>query len=180
MSKKRESKSYKSIDKWENERKVWIKKHPVYYRIERIYYAIVRFFESIIETPRRIKWFIQRGKRGWANSDTWGFSYYLTKVISEGVHHLKENIHGMPCDLTEGQWIDILNKITYTFESAERMSDSELYLIKDKKQREKWQKFLVGHNKKFKSHNRCMTNKEIREYEEGWKLFKEYFFNLWD
>ena len=150
MSKKRESKSYKSMEKWERERKTWIKKHPIYYRFERIYYTTIRFFESIIKTPRRIKWFIQRGKRGWANSDTWGFDCYLTKVISEGVHHLKENIHGMPGNLTEGQWIDILNKITNTFELAKRMGDDELYLIKNKKKRDEWEKFLVGHRKKFK------------------------------
>ena len=60
------------------------------------------------------------------------------------------------------------------------MTKDELYLIKDKKQRVKWQKSLDEINKKHGNRDRCMTDKEIREYEEGWKLFKEYFYNLWD
>jgi len=159
--------------KWKRERK----KHPVYCFLRDLYYRVYRFVERI---PLDVKTFIQRGKRGWANRDTWSFDYYLTKVISEAVYHLKENTNGMPNDLTEGQWIDILNKIIYTFELAKRMSEDELYLIKDKKVRDKWQKTLDELNKKHKSRDRCMTNKEIREYEEGWKLFKEYFFELWD
>jgi len=106
---------------WEEERK-WEKKHPILTKFKRIWWWLrYGIRNKIEEIPLRVRTFIQRGKRGWANSDTWGFDYYLTKVISEGVHHLKENIHGMPCDLTEGQWVDILNKITNTFELAERI-----------------------------------------------------------
>ena len=166
-----------SIDKLFKEDKKKRKKHPVYYFLSDLYYRVCRFVERI---PLNVRTFIQRGKNGWGVEDTWGFDYYLTKVISEGVHNLKEHIHGWPGDLTEGQWIDILNKITYTFELAKRMSEDNLYIIKDKKVRDKWEKFLVGHRKKFKCRDRCMTNKEIREYEEGWRLFKEYFYNLWD
>jgi len=163
----------KMFEEFEEERR----EHPVYYFFHAIYWRTYHFADSI---PLRIRTFIQRGKRGWANSDTWGFDYYLSKVISEGVYNLKEHIHGMPNNLTEGQWIDILNKIIYTFELAHRMTKDELYLIENKKQRKKWQKTLDEINKKHKSRDRCMTSKEIREYEEGWKLFKEYFFNLWD
>lgn len=167
----------KSVDKMFKEIAKERKAHPVYYFFHDIYWRVYRYLDSL---PLNIKTFIQRGKRGWANSDTWGFDYYLTKVISEGVHNLKEHIHGMPNNLTEGQWIDILNKIVYTFELAHRRSKSELYLIKDKKQRKKHQKIFDEVNKKHKTHNRCMANREIREYEEGWRLFKEYFFDLWD
>lgn len=170
----------KVFKKWKNEKK-WEKKHPILTKFKRIWWWLRYGIKNKIEnTPLRIKTFIQRGKRGWANSDTWGFDYYLAKVISEGVHHLKENTHSMPNNLTEGQWIDILNKITYTFELAYRISSDELYLIKNKKQRDKWEKILEISNKEFGNNDRCMTNKEIREYEEGWKLFRHYFYNLWD
>lgn len=169
-----------SIEELFKEDKKKRKKYPIYYFFRDLYYRIYRFVERI---PLDVKTFIQRGKRGWADSDTWGFCHYLPKVISEGVCHLKENIHGMPPDLTEGQWIDILNKITHTFELARRISDEELYLIKDKKQRNKLQESLDKIDKVYKLEarsDRCMTSKEIREYEEGFDLFKEYLFNLWD
>ena len=159
-----------SVDKLFKELEEDRKAHLIYYFFHDIYWRIYHFIDDI---PLRVKTFIQRGKRGWANSDTWGFDYYLAKVISEGIHNLKEHIHGMPNGLTEGQWIDILNKITYTFESAKRMTENELYLIKNRKQRKEWQESLDEINKKHGNRDRCMTNKEIREYGEGWRLFKE-------
>ena len=175
---KKEAKKIDSVDKMFADINRKRKAHPVYYFFQGLYYRIYRFIERI---PLNVKTFVQRGKRGWANSDTWGFDYYLAKVIYEGVRHLKENINGMPNNLTEGQWIDILNKITDAFGFAHRMTKNELYLIKNKRKRKEWQKDLDEINKKYKSLNsRCMTNKEIKAYEEGWKLFKEYFFDLWD
>lgn len=153
------------------------KKHPVYYFFHDIYWRVYHFIDDI---PLRIGTFVQRGKRGWAMSDTWEFSYYLSKVISEGIYHLKENSYGCPVGLTEGKWIDILNSIKYTFDLAKRITDGDLHLIKDKKQRKKWQKNLNELNKKYKCYDRCMTEEEIKDYEKGWKLFKAHFFSLWD
>lgn len=41
-----------------------------------------------------VKWFIQRGRRGWSDRDVWGFDTYLARVIAEGVEHLIETKHG--------------------------------------------------------------------------------------
>ena len=164
------------IDKMFKELEEKRKAHPVYYFFHDIYWRTYHYLEML---PLRIKSFIQRGKRGWANSDVWGFDYYLSKVISEGVRHLKECHSGNPNGLTKGKWIDILNKISYSFEIAKQMND-ELYLIKNRKRRKNWQKTLDETNKKYKTNSRCLTDKEIRDYEEGWALFKEYYYNLWD
>ena len=43
---------------------------------------------------RSIKWFIQRGRRGWADCDAWGFDTYLARVIAEGVERLILVKHG--------------------------------------------------------------------------------------
>ena len=153
------------------------KKHPVYYFFHDLFWEIVRFYE---ETPRKIKWFIQRGKRGYADCDTWDLHDYLSEVIYKSVHHLKENIHGGPNNLTEGQWIDILNEISYGFKLAKKMAEGEFVLIRDNKERKKVQKFLDEINSKCKSNERCMTYKEIIAYNRGWELFKKYFHNLWD
>ena len=53
-----------------------------------IHYWHVCFWNYVSDIPLRVKTFIQRGIRGWADSDTWCFDYYLSKVIPEGVKHL--------------------------------------------------------------------------------------------
>ena len=157
------------------------KEKHLYYRIYLFFY---RLFYRIIESPRNtrraIVRFFQRAVRGWANEDTWGLCDYLTKTISESIQYLKENSHGMPNDLTEGQWIDILNEIRDTFDTAKRIIDGRLYLIENRKKRKEWEDCLKDINKKNKSYDRCMSDKEIMQYNKGWRLFKQYFFNLWD
>ena len=47
------------------------------------------------------RWFVQRGKHGWARCDTWSFDAYIAKVMSEGVAWLAEHDHGYPGEGTE-------------------------------------------------------------------------------
>ena len=153
------------------------RKHPVKWFFHDLYYSIIRFCER---TPREIKTFIQRGIRGYGDSDTWSLEYYLANTIEHSVKHLKENINGFAPDMTEGQWIDILNAISYTFYLAKRCAEGDLFLIRDKKQREKFDKTLENINKEHDRNDRCMSYQEIRDYDLGWVFFKKYFFNLWD
>ena len=145
------SKKFKNIDKMFRELERKRKKHPVYYFFHDLFWRVYHYIDDL---PLRIRTFIQRGNRGWANSDVWGLDYYLSKVISGGVYHLKKNSNTMPNGLTEGQWIDILNEIKYTFEMAQRITETELYLIKDGRKRKKWQKVLDEINKKNKTNDR--------------------------
>jgi len=148
------------------------KEHPIKYYSERLYYKTVNFLELI---PLNVKTFIQRGKRGYGISDVWSLNYYLPDVIEHSVRDLKKNFNGHPCDLTEGQWVDILNAISYTFSLVKECSEGDLCLIRDKKDRGKFDKTF-----KDKVDYRYMTPKEIKEYDLGWKYFKEYIFGLWD
>ena len=157
------------------------KEKHLYYRVYLFFYRLFfRTIESPRNTRRAIVRFFQRAIRGWADEDTWGLCDYLADVIAQTVNHLKNTQHGMPADLTEGQWADTLNKIRDTFEIAKRITDDDLYLIENKKDREKWEEILKKLNKKHKTNQRCMSDNEINEYREGWKLFQKYFFNLWD
>jgi hypothetical protein len=109
---------------------------------------------------RKIRNFIQRGIRGWANEDTWDFDIYLAKIISEGITYLKKNKSGIPCDLAE----------KYDDEKALKERDKRLDKIIDA----------------FKFHliwvelNRSLTKEEYKKYQEGLKLFIKYMGDLWD
>lgn len=54
------------------------------------------FKRSPYKLHRRIKWFIQRGQRGWSDRDTWGFDIYLAEVLASGLVYLRDNLHGHP------------------------------------------------------------------------------------
>ena len=44
-----------------------------------------------------IKWFLQRGRRGWADRDTWSMDSYLERVIPGMLIRLANAAHGYPC-----------------------------------------------------------------------------------
>ena len=146
-----------------------------------IYWQIHNYLDMF---PLNIRSFFQRGKRGWSSKDTWSFSGYLSEVIYKGLSHLKKNMHGHPCDLTEGQWIDILNKIINTFETAQEISDGNVWYIPTKQWDEKNYKKICEltkeQNKNYEQNVRVLSKHQSKEFEEGFKLFEKYFFSLWD
>lgn len=142
-------------------------------------YKIKGFFAHDI--TYKIRRFWQRGVRGWANSDCWSLDYSLAKVITDTVKYLRDNSHGYPTGLTPAKWRAILDKIIYTFEISQKISEDNLYLIEDNKERQKWQKTLKNIKRKHGPNgSRCMSIREIKKYNEGWENFREFYHNLWD
>jgi hypothetical protein len=74
-------------------------------------------------TRNRLRAFWQRGRTGWAASDTWSFDHYLSKVIRDGVRHLRDNNHGHPCELDERSWQQILTEISDGMDAHLTLSD---------------------------------------------------------
>ena len=126
------------------------KKRPWY---KETFYWFYRLFYKIVDFPKEVKWFLQRGRRGFSDRDIWSFDYYLAKVIHEGTKRLKENKSGYPSDMTEEDWDQILGKISNGFgRLLEFSEDPELWDDK----------------------------KVMAEIEEGKQLLVKYFESLWD
>jgi hypothetical protein len=51
---------------------------------------------------RQVRWFVQRGRRGWADSDAWSLDDYLCRVAGESVAHLRKTTRSHPCGIGEG------------------------------------------------------------------------------
>jgi len=160
------------------------------------------------DIKRYFRMWIQRATRGWAVSDAWGFDWYLARVIKEGCQWLKENKHGVPCgcmpntlavDMGEdndedmkkaiAKWDKVLDTIIKTFETAENIQENHWFYQETKNYSIKRAKEIRATNKKMKEEDPelfgkrglyVMTKAECKEYEKGWELFREYFFNLWD
>jgi hypothetical protein len=45
------------------------------------------------------KWFVQRGRRGWADIDTADLDGYVTRVLAEALEYMADHTHGWPDDL---------------------------------------------------------------------------------
>ena len=185
MSQNKENKRYSSVEEVWKSFERFEKEHPLLHNIQSLYYAIRRFFIRIIDFFKYdIKYFIQRGKRGWSDRDTWGFHYYLAKVIYEGLIHLKKYKHGYPITIlpkkvkdpnkdidykaNEKVWDKIMDKMICSFKLAKEIGEGEREF------------YLPKMSKEFKKKYKCLAKIEDRKIKEGFRLFTEHFFDLWD
>ena len=68
---------------------------------------------GIRPTCRNIKYFWQRGKRGYSDRDLWGFDHFLATVIRDGVRDINKIKHGWPGEpMTYEEWGTILTEIS--------------------------------------------------------------------
>lgn len=142
----------------------WKRKRKKYGLWERLLYnygfwghSIYGFLRNptylITEPYNRVKWFLQRGDRGWDDRAAWSIPHWLVEIIIPVLERLRLDTHGSPIGLTPGQWYDTLLDIESGFRAAKRITDWE----------------GVDH---YKS--------EMKTFRKGMGLFTKYFFNLWD
>ena len=117
-----------------------------------------------------IKWFIQRGSRGYADCDVWSLDWYLTSFMPQALRDLKKQLHGTPVidtgrildsndyndieALTIEEWSATLERLAQTFEAARKVQDLDY------------------------PYNEIEAAQE--RVKKGLDMFNEYFFSLWD
>ena len=87
------------------------------------------FWNFVSDIPLRVRTFIQRGIRGWADSDTWCLDYYIATVISEGIQHLIK--YGNSCWTKKD--LNALKEIIKTFKTANEINGHNLIYTSSKK-----------------------------------------------
>ncbi len=126
---------------------------------------------------KSIKYFIQRGKRGYADSDLWDFDAYLCGMIPPALRKLKEKKVGCPAEFYNSEivndecraWTEALEAMAQGFEAAEYVSNHRYYKHIDS-----------GKNGyRVELDNKAMDN-AVKKMDLGLKLFAENFINLWD
>lgn len=144
------------------------------------YWTIYRFFvNDVAGFPRNVKWFIQRGRRGWADGDSWSIDSHLSKIIPEMIDRLKDNDHGIP--------------MAFLGESSMKEDGIWVWSVSDEEASANWNKALdkiadgFRATEKFKEY--VYKNKEDydakeaecdKRFREGMALFTEHFGSLWD
>lgn len=110
-----------------------------------------------MEKYREVKWFIQRGRRGYADCDVWDLDSYLSEWLPQALRRIRKITNGYP-DYGEAKtskdWKQILKDMAEGFEAAHKIKDI------------------------------CLSGKRYEKtrakFKKGMRLFSRYFLSLWD
>ena len=125
------------------------------YRYRRYFpwWVLARTWRRASETPGRIKHFVQRGRRSYDDETWWSLDSHLSAIVIPNVKKLRDGSHGYPSELTPEKWEEILGKIVDGFEAQEKIN---------------W----------FAEPDEIPTLQAA--WDEGSKLFIEWYGGLWD
>jgi hypothetical protein len=119
--------------------------------------------EYVRDLYLRAKWFIQRGYRGYADCDIWGWCNYHATIMVGVLKYLREHKNGYPIGLTPGKWSKKLDVMEQGFQS---MIDEENDVTSYKRLSRKEHRKLI-----FSRRRKMML---------GLKYFRTYYYDLWD
>ena len=95
---------------------------------------------------------MQRVQRGWSDLDRWNMGGYLTQIIAEMARDMRLHHAGHPYRLTDGKWQATLLEIEQAFAVGRRPWEGGGELTE-----EEWQRMV-----------------------RGFRLLRQYWFDLWD
>lgn len=152
------------------------------------------------DPKKKLKWKIQRFKRGYADIDVWDMDIWFMNIIPQMLKQLRDTAHGSPMLTAEGAnddnrheiWKGILNKMIYL---AGEMNEDTCHWKNEFEEAyfenlEYWDTFdnlkrnKLSRNEKI-AEKYFEEEKRIYEYREGcknkfFKMFTKYFYDLWD
>jgi len=181
-------------------------------RLVDFYYVLYRFFNynpwgNPRQAYREIKWFIQRGRRGYADCDVWSLDDYLDRWMPNALRRLKKTKQGVPSSVfeegdyqTEGfwqgnpseegteravaRWDAIMDKMIEAFEAHKRMGsgvyEDELgpYPM-DRPTGISADVWEKVKHDHFEA-SQALTERDHKIFEEGFMLFFKHYGSLWD
>jgi len=151
---------------------------------------IRHYWREFCTIPRYIKWFIQRGWRGWADCDAWGWCSYNAQVNKEVLMHLKKIKHGVPNGMFtywpdeddgppnttikrgEKRWDMIMGEMIFAFG---QLSDDNLIDWYKNRDDNRWADFMRKYPEQ-----KLQTENDVKRIKRGLKLYCKYYGSLWD
>ena len=134
-------------------------------------------YRQLKEIPSRIKFFVQRGHRGWSDQDAWAIDYWMVDNLIPMIKRLKNDSNGTPMSmfrkkdgvdkdgnptdrasrLAEQRWDDMLGEIIYGLKCTKALQELD-----------------YDYNDKNKTK---LLNKRV---EKTFTLIGKHLFTLWD
>lgn len=127
---------------------------------------------------KEIKYFYQRGTRGWSDRDAWDIDSFLCDLLPPFLRKLKGN-HGCPSEFYDKdainaechKWNETIEEMAQGFESAAFIQGYGYHKWVESKEK-------PGH-KTLEIDNEALNNAE-KKMNRGLELFAKHFLNLWD
>ena len=155
--------------RWDKENEKWYNKYFVI--------PFHSFIYAIEEFPSKVKWFYQRGSRGWSDRSAWSIDTWLVDNLIPMLERLERNKHGTPLSmfrkkdgvdkdgnstdeaniLAEQRWNNVLNEIIYGLKCAKKIEDLD-YDYEDKE----------------------LTKRLTKSSQRSFELIGKHLFSLWD
>ena len=166
-----ENAEYFIFDVHEDYNKVFSKKNPtIKDRLEDFWWDITRPFRRVKLKIRDVYWEVrygfQRMFNGYDFVDTFSTYSKFIDRYSKVIIALRNNHWGYPCNLSEEEWNNILDEMIYHLH----------YMNEDNVEKELEKDVPKDWNVSPKTINEIME----KHKDEFFKLFSEYFYNLWD
>lgn len=144
--------------------------------IENSWYVFSEKVHDLLsDRPRKLKWFLQRGKNGYSQADLWGFDWYLSGLIARALEDFVENKMGFPGNErfpTHESWIKFLKKKAKAFKAYHEFDDWELA---------EWEKLDRSQEDATKQYFKRINRRRTRLQKEMRELFDDDVFGyLWD
>lgn len=140
----------------------------------------------MINIPKEIFWFWQRGRRGWADCDVWSLDGYLISWLPEALRELAKIAHGCPPALYDDatgkedqcwKWVAILEEMAEGFEAHREWEDDyskAVGMTKDGKEYYDWK------DPEWKAKFEAKQKEVEVKFERSKELMMKYWGNLWD
>lgn len=138
-------------------------------------YRLWYLIKQIPRIPKNIfnevKWFFQRGKRGWSDRDTWSLDHYICGIFAGSLLFLANKTYGHPCRMIdENNFPGCCNSC-----NCSELWDSEL--------RENAEKFKKLYEEyyilKLSDTDPNWAEQEQKTYKEVTEWLVKWFGNLW-
>lgn len=159
--------------------KRWMYRHSLFgYNLTKYWPNVfLLFVEGYRSARMNTKRFWQRGRRGWADSDTWSFDHYLLTVIPDAIALIRETKHGYPTSMVENE----IHPEATLDELDAFMDQHQDMLI------EKWDNILSEIENGLRDYARLMNYKipddqedaVTQRYENAMILLTKYMGSLW-
>jgi hypothetical protein len=160
----------------------------------------------VLTSWQNVRAFIQRGRRGWADSDTWNLDSYLVRWLPDALRYLKQHTHGIPNEMfeeselerhaagematkeevarAEARWNATLDKMIEGFEAYARAAkftyEEELgpFPVQrpDDMTHEAWDATSKAHFERCRE----LARRDLARFKEGMALLSEHFGSLWN
>jgi hypothetical protein len=139
--------------------------------------------QPVRKFPREVRWFIQRGRRGWSDYDMWSMDSHIARLNIEMLARLREIAHGYPGGLTDGvdePWYSEDDRVHFAAQNA--LIDAQIG-FEGGDGFERWKAMLAYFEEGWRGAIAYIDDYE-KDGHERFKammpLYAEWFGGLWD